>query len=159
MTTIDLLIAATFLCLVIGMALWVRAKPSDPADNHQPSGSRVQRTTSVLVQAGHLASAAINLVIGVLLGVAINGLARLMFSGAWLAVINLLVLFAALSLIVWLHDRLGDWLFPSGIRPARNPKKARRAPLFRRLSLPAGLMLGIVLAGFGWDLWLSDGLF
>jgi hypothetical protein len=151
--TIDLVIAATFFCAVIAMVIWVRAKPHDKADKKK-SDLHDQRTASALQRAGDWASAAVNLVIGVLLGVAINGLARLMFSGAWLAVINLLVLFAALSLIVWLHDRLGDWLFPSGIRPARNPRRVREKPLFRRLSLPAGLLLGLVLAGLGWDGWL-----
>ena len=157
-STFELVIAATFVGVVIALSLWLREKPTEHSDAPDRA-LRDQRTASILGQAGHWASAAVNLVIGVLLGVAINGLARLMFSGAWLAVINLLILFAALSLIVWLHDRLGDWLFPSGIRPARKPEKARRKPLFRRLSLPAGLVLGIVLAGLGWHPWLSDGLF
>jgi len=153
----DLLIAATFACLVIAMVVWVRAKPNDRGEERgekRTSDRRDQQTASMIRQAGDWASAAVNLMIGALLGVAINGLTRLMFSGAWLAVINLLVLFAALSLIVWLHDRLGDWLFPSGIRPARNPKRTRETPMFRRLSLPAGLVLGLVLAGLGRDDWL-----
>jgi hypothetical protein len=72
----------------MGIALWVPAKPRKTVDKHQPSGSRERRTASILGQTVHQANAAVNVVIGVLLGVAINGLARLMFSGAWLAMIK-----------------------------------------------------------------------
>lgn len=51
--------------------------------------------------------------------------------------------------IVLAHDRLGIKLFPSWIRPARKPERVRRIPLLWRLSLPAGLVLGVVLAGIG----------
>jgi len=153
----DLVIASAFICLVIAMVVWVRVKPKDTGDTHD-SKLRDQRTATLLDQIGHWAMASVNFVIGVLLGVAINGLARLMLSGAWVAVFTLLALSAALFLIVWLHDRLGEKLFPSGIRPARKPKRVRKTPLFRRLSLPVGLVLGILLAALGWDQWLSDWL-
>jgi len=156
-STVDLVIASTFVCLVMAMVVWLRAKPSEKRDKHD-SSLHDQRTATLLGQIGHWSMALVNIVIGVLLGVAINGLARLMLSGAWVAVFTLLALFAALFLIVWLHDRLGETLFPSGIRPARKPKRVRKTPLFRRLSLPVGLVLGVLLAALGWDQWLSGWL-
>jgi hypothetical protein len=153
-STTDLVIASTFVCLVIAMVVWLRVEPNDKRDKHD-SSLRDQRTATFLARIGHWANALVNFVIGVLLGVAINGLARLMLSGAWVAVFTLLALFAALFLIVWLHDRLGETLFPSGIRPARKPRRGRQTPLFRRLSLPLGLVIGVVLAVLGWDQWLS----
>lgn len=49
-------------------------------------------------------------------------------------------------------DRLFDRLFPSGVRPARVPAPSRRKPLIRTLSLPAGVVLGVLAAALG----LSD---
>ena len=57
-----------------------------------------------------------------------------------------------------LHDRSGKKLLPSGIRPARKPESARKTLLLRRLSLPAGLVLGVVLGSLGLDDYLSGWL-
>src|SRR6056297_627847 len=146
--TIDLVIASVFFCAVIALVVWLRVKPSDKLEK-QASELRDQRAAALLTQAGHWASFAVNVVIGIFLGVAVNGLIQLMFTGAGVAVFNLLMLAAALFLIVFLHDRLGEKLFPSGIRPARKAKTARKKPLMRRLGLPAGLVVGVVLASLG----------
>lgn len=151
--TIGLVIASVFFCAVMAGVVWLRVKPSDKLDK-QVTELRDRRTAALLTQAGQWASFAVNVVIGVLLGVAINGLVQLMFTGAWVAVFNLLMLAAALFLIVFLHKRLGDKLFPSGIRPARKPEKVRKTPLMRGLGLPAGLVVGVVLASLGLDDWL-----
>lgn len=152
-TIIDFLIASTFICMVMALVVWSRVKPDSKADKQDPE-IRAQRAAAFFAQAGHWASSAVNFVIGVLLGVAINGLVRLMFTGAWAAIINIVVLSAALFFIVFLHDRLGRKLFPTGIRPAREPKGVSKKPLFRRLSLPTGLVLGVVVASLGLDDWL-----
>ena len=152
------LIALTFICVVMALVVWSRLKP-DATPDKQESEVRAQRAAAVFAQAGHWASSAVNVVIGVLLGVVINGLVQLMFTGAWAAVVNIAVLSAILSFIVFLHDFLGKKLFPSGMRPAREPEKARKQPLLRRLSLPIGLVLGVVVASLGLDDYLSDRLF
>ncbi|MHA7923564.1 MAG: hypothetical protein ACX936_00095 [Marinobacter sp.] len=154
-TIVDFLIALTFICVVMALVVWSRVKPEAKPDK-QESEVRAQRAAAGFAQAGHWASSAVNVVIGVLLGVASNGLVQLMFTGAWAAVFNIAVLSAVLFFIVFLHDRLGKKLFPSGIRPAREPERARKTPLLRRLSLPAGLVLGVVIASLGLDDYLSD---
>jgi hypothetical protein len=151
-STFDLFIAATFVFLVLALVVWTRIGPKRNSGEPE-TGSDHQRTASLVTQVGHWAGAAVRFVIGVLLGVAVNGLAQLVGSGAWVAVFNLLVLAGVLVLIVRAHERLGDMLFPSGIRPARNTKKARN-PLIRRFAMPAGLVVGVGMAALGLDGWL-----
>lgn len=86
-------------------------------------------------------------------------MAELMLRVAWFYVVILVALSAALFLIVRLHDFIGGKLFPSGIRPARNLQAKRKKPLLRRLSFPAGLVVGIVLAALGLDDPLTGWLF
>jgi cytochrome bd-type quinol oxidase subunit 2 len=149
----NLAVGAVFFCVVVGMLVWLRVKP-DQTPDEEDSRLRNQRTAALFARVGNWAIAAVNVVIGVWLGVAVHGLAQLMFRGAWVAVFIVAVLAAALLLIVLLHDRLGKRLFPDGIRRARKPEVPVRTPLVRRLGLPAGLVLGVVLAGLGWDGWL-----
>lgn len=156
-STIDLFIASTFVCVVMALVLWMQLKPGDKLDK-QDSQLRNQRIAALLLQAGDWANAAVKVVIGVLLGASISGVAQLILTGAWFAVFNIGVLSVVLFLIVVLHERLGEILFPSGIRPARKPKPARKVPLARRLSLPAGLVLGVFLASLGLSDWLSGWL-
>ncbi|PPI83454.1 hypothetical protein KEHDKFFH_13870 [Marinobacter maroccanus] len=94
-TTIDLFIASTFICFVMAAVVWSRVKP-DAKPDRQDSEVRAQRAAEFFEQAGHWASLAVNVVIGILLGVVINGLVQLMFTGAWAAVFNIAVLSAAL---------------------------------------------------------------
>src|SRR6056297_570274 len=151
-STLDLVIAATFVLLVLAIVIWMRMEPNRKSGEPE-AGSDHQRTASLVTQVGHWASAAVRFVIGLLLGVAVNGLVQLMVAGAWVAVVNLLVLAAVLFLIVRAHERLGDLLFPSGIRPARNAKKKQK-PFVRRVALPAGLVGGVGVASLGLDGWL-----
>lgn len=51
-------------------------------------------------------------------------------------------------------NRFFDWMFPNGIKPAKNPPANERKPLARLLSLPCGIVLGVFLAELG----LSDTL-
>jgi uncharacterized protein YacL len=95
--------------------------------------------------------ATVNVVIGIFLGVAVNGLAQLMSTSFWPVAVIILLLVAILFFFESLIASLVDRIFPSGIRPARKPQKVRRAPLPRRLSLPVGLVLGLILARLGLD--------
>jgi hypothetical protein len=133
--------------------VWVRVKPNDKLDTRD-SGLLDQRTVARFTQVGNWANTAVNFVIGTLLGVAINGLIQLVFTGAWVAVLNLSVLAVTLFCILLLHDWLGNKLFPGGIRPAREPEKGSRTPLARRLGLPVGLVVGVLLAALGLDDWV-----
>lgn len=93
-----------------------------------------------------------NIVIGLFLGLATHGLANLIGAGLWVSALILVVPFALLMFFDQTLDRLFDRLFPSGVRPARVPAPSRRKPLIRTLSLPAGVVLGVLAAALG----LSD---
>lgn len=94
-------------------------------------------------------NAAVNVVVGVLLGIVIAGLVQLVTTGFWLVAILIPTLFAGLLLFDGLIDGLIDKVFPSGIRSARKPQVQRRAPLLKRLSLPVGIVVGVALAQAG----------
>jgi hypothetical protein len=96
----------------------------------------------------------INVVLGMFLGMAALGLANLIGAGLWVPAILFTV---PVVLLMFFDQGLGhliDRLFPSGIRPARVPAPPRGKPLVRTLSLPAGVVLGVLVAALG----LSDGL-
>jgi hypothetical protein len=101
-------------------------------------------------------SAAFNLLIGALLGSVIYGLVQLVASGLWLMAVILVLLGGGLFLFMFLYDKLFDWLFLSWTKPARNPQPRLPKPLLRILSLPAGFILGIVLAVLGLDRTILD---
>lgn len=98
------------------------------------------------MQATDWINAVINVVIGGLLGVAVEGLARLITTALWTLAVVIPLLAVVLFFCMTLFDTVVDWFFPSGIRPARKPHMSRRLPLARRLSLPVGLVIGVVLA-------------
>ncbi len=83
-----------------------------------------------------------------------TGVARivqLVTDGAWGMALIVVMLGVALLLLIYfdgLIGRLLDRIFPSGVRSATPPRDDRK-PLVRRLSLPAGLVLGVFLALFG----------
>jgi hypothetical protein len=103
------------------------------------------------MQVGDWANAAINLVIGVLLGSAADGLVQLATTAFWPLAVVIPLLFAGVFLFSWVLDMLTDRLFTIGVRPARTPKEEGRTPLLRLLSLPVGLVLGVALARLGLD--------
>lgn len=103
------------------------------------------------MQVGDWFNAAINIVIGLFLGVAADGLVQLATTDFWPMTVIILFLFAGVFLFERVVDKSIDTLFPSGIRPARKPQVKERTPLPRLLSLPAGVVLGIVLARTGLD--------
>ena len=90
-----------------------------------------------------------NVLVGLFFGMAAHGLGTLLVAGLWVTAILVTVPFVALF-FVGAFDRLIDWLFnwlfPSGIRPARTSAKPQRKPLARTLSLPAGFALGVLAA-------------
>jgi len=108
------------------------------------------------MEMGDWFNAAINLVIGILLGSVINDLLQLVASGSWHMALVILFLAAGLFLFIVLSDKLLDRLFQIGIRPAKTPQAPRPKPLLRVLSFPAGLVLGVVLSALGFDRAILD---
>jgi hypothetical protein len=109
------------------------------------------------MEPGDWFQAAINGVIGVFLGIATHGLVQLVAIGAWWMALILVVLGVGYFFFVQLADKLFDWIFPSGIRTV-GKRRGQPKPLLRVLSLPAGLLVGIALAGLGLDTVLLDAL-
>lgn len=109
------------------------------------------------MELGDWLQAAVNVVLGVFVGIVVFGLTQLVVSGAWLMALILVVLGFGYFVFVLLADKLFDWIFPSGIRTV-GKRKHQPKPLLRALSLPAGLLLGIALAGLGLDRVLLDAL-
>ncbi len=99
---------------------------------------------------GDWVNAAALFVVGLFLGSLVEDLVQLATTD-WPFAVFIVVLFAGLFFFVWIFDKLFDRLFPIGIRPSRNPQDNKRKPVPLLVSLPAGFLLGIVLAMLGLD--------
>ena len=140
-------------CIVITVVVWLVMKAkSEPVKLNSESGDKLAEKP--VMQAGDWINATVNIVCGVFMGVALESLIRLMTTDSWPVAVLISLLAAGLIFFVSLFDGLVDRVFSNGIRPAHKPQTVRRAPLLRRLSLPAGLVFGVVLASLG----LGDGL-
>lgn len=94
-------------------------------------------------------SAGFNVVVGLLLGLALNGLLQLVVTGFWLLAAIVLIITLGFLLVHWLFDGLIVRPFFSGFLREQGLQPEGRTPLGRLLSLPAGLVLGVILAEFG----------
>ena len=94
-------------------------------------------------------NSAVNIVIGVFLGLAAVGMAELILGGNWFFVVLVVVLFSGVMLFDRGLERLWDWSYRIGTNRVPPRKVARRKPWIRRLSLPAGLLMGVVLSLVG----------
>lgn len=101
------------------------------------------------MQVGDWFNAAINLVIGVLLGSAADGLVQLATTAFWPLALVIPLLFAGVFVFSWLLDLLTDRFFTIGVRPAPKRQEPVHTPLPRLLSLALGLVLGVALARLG----------
>lgn len=101
------------------------------------------------MQVSDWVNASINLVIGVFLGIATDGLVQLVTTAFWPLAVVIPLLFAGFFVFIWLFDKLVDRIFPSGVRPARKPQARGGIPVPRLLSLPVGVVLGVALARLG----------
>lgn len=146
--TIILSIVSTGICVAWAVFVWLRVRTINKPEQ-QDSELRGKPIDALVMQPGDWANAAVNVVMGVFLGLIINGLVQLISTDLWPAAVLIVVLAAVLLFLDSWIDVLFEKVFPSGIRPAHKSKKVRKAPMARRLSLPSGLVLGIVLAGLG----------
>lgn len=110
------------------------------------------------MQVGDWLNGAAILAAGVFLGIAIDAMLDLAGTAFWPLIILIPVLIGGGFLGVLFFDRLVDRFFPSGIRPASRPGTGKRRPLALLLSLPAGIIIGVIGAQLGVSDMLLQGL-
>lgn len=142
-TNVVLVFAVVGLTVATGVWLLVRANSQHSAS----SGKSLGELSDMRIIDWF--NTAVNIGLGVLLGVVIVGLVQLITTGFWLIAILIPIIGAGLLLFDGLFNGLVDKIFPSGIRPARKSPVRRRAPLPKRLSLPVGIVVGVALAQAG----------
>ena len=101
------------------------------------------------MQFGDWINAAALLAVGVFLGLAIEGLVQLIGSPFLPQALLTVLLFAGVFLLYLALDALVERVFNTGVKPARLARKKERKPLALLLSLPAGLVIGVIGAQFG----------
>jgi hypothetical protein len=141
--------------LAFAVVVWLFARKELVADRTESvttDGASGRTKERRRMQAGDWFNAAINLLIGLLLGSAVDGLVRLVATGAWLSAAIITGLFGGVFLFMLVVDKATDRLFTVGIRPASRPRVKRRTPLLRLMALPVGVLLGVVAARLGLDL-------
>lgn len=98
-------------------------------------------------------NATVNVAIGLFLGLALNGLLQLVADGAWAVAAIIAGLSVGVAVVLIFFDgligRVFERVFPSGIRPAHSPGAEAPKPISRLLSLPLGMVLGVILAQLG----------
>ncbi len=144
LTNVVLIFTVVGLTIAAGVWFLVRA-------NSQPSAGSGGATGDLSnMRIMDWFNTAVNIVVGVLLGIGIAGLVQLITTGFWFVAILIPILFAGVLLFDSLINGLVDRIFSTGIRSPRRPKaRRRRAPLLKRLSLPVGILIGIALAQVG----------
>jgi hypothetical protein len=142
------IIIFTGTCVVLAVFVWLQARTINKPEQKK-SELYGKPVDALVMRPGDWFNAVINVVMGVLLGILIDCLVQLISTDLWPAAVLIVVLAAVLMFLDSWIDVLFDKVFSSGIRPAHKLKKVRKAPMVRRLSLPSGLVLGVVLAGLG----------
>ena len=98
---------------------------------------------------GDWVNGAVICVVGVYLGLAVDGMTELAGTEFWPVIIIVPVLFGGAFLFVLAFDGLIDRIFPSGIKPASRQHAKQRKPLALLLCLPIGIATGVILARLG----------
>mgnify|MGYP000968562975 CR=1 FL=1 len=101
------------------------------------------------MQIGDWINAGFLLVIGVFLGFVVDGIMQLATTPFWPMAIILMLIFAGIFLFELLVDKLFSRIFTIGVRPAPETQVQKRRPLPIFLSLPVGVILGVLLARLG----------
>ena len=60
-----------------------------------------------------------------------------------------MIIWGAMCLFDNAVTKFFDWIFPNGIKPAMTAPAKERKPLVRLLSLPSGIVLGVLFAALG----------
>jgi len=149
-----IIIFSVVACLIIavGVGLFMGIELNN---NRAESGASGSESGSVnerrRMQFGDWLNAAISLIIGMLLGSVVDGLAQLVTTGLWLSAVVIVLVGAGFFLFMLVFDKLSDRLFLIGVRPATKQQAKGRTPLPRLVSLPVGVVLGVVLTRLGFD--------
>ncbi len=89
-------------------------------------------------------------IVGLYLGLVVQSMSQLIGSALfWPMLIFIMIMWGIMSLFYNVIEGFFDWMFPNGIKPAENPPAKERKPLARLLSLPCGIILGVMLAELG----------
>lgn len=138
--------------VVVSVIIWMQAttkKDIPQASPGQPDNLAVERA----MHGNDWIDAAINFIAGIFLGVVIDNVIQLTTSDTWPIVVVVSILFGALLFASEAIDRaIGraiDRIWPNGVRHAHLSESKRPTPLFKRLSLPIGIVMGIGLARAG----------
>lgn len=151
--------APVVFCIVLAVALGttLRRRGDDSGNNRDnnrfESGASLQRAGPAdgVLQPGDWLYIVGYAVLGVWLGIALDGLVWLLTNDYWIVAILLVLMFGGIVLFDALLDRGIDRLFPGGVRKVLKSARQRRSPWLRRWSLPAGVVLGVILARLGLD--------
>lgn len=103
------------------------------------------------MQLGDWFNCAMLLAVGLFLGLALANMVQLIGTPFWPIIIIIPVLFGGVFLLEWLLDSLVERVFGLGIKPAPKSKNGHRRPIILLLSLPAGIVIGLVGMQFGLD--------
>jgi len=153
---LSMLVVFVLTCVGIAIGVWlylIKKPKTDPVgiDSNLAGELGLNKRTSM--QASDWGNALVNVVVGVFVGIAIDGMVQLLTTGLWPIAILISLLLLGMVLLSELVDGLVEKIFPSGIRPANKvkikPKIKRRTPLPRLLSLPLGMVIGVILARLG----------
>ena len=89
-------------------------------------------------------------IVGLYLGLAVHGLSQLVGTVFfWPVLFFIMIMWGAIYLFDNVITQVFDRIFPNGIKAAKNPTAKERKPLALLLSLPFGIVLGVILAGLG----------
>jgi hypothetical protein len=101
------------------------------------------------MQIGDWGNGAAILAVGVFLGLAIYNMIPLVGTSSWPLIIIIPVLVGGVFLFELGFNKLVDWIFPNGIKSAGRSQVKQRKPLALLLSLPTGIIIGVVGAQQG----------
>jgi hypothetical protein len=101
------------------------------------------------MQPGDWFDAVSKIIIGMCVGIAVSGLARLFAIGYWPVAVAFLIGVAAIFFLDGALDRVFERLLPSGIRPAPKPAARGSKPIVLLASLPVGIVIGVILDQLG----------
>lgn len=96
------------------------------------------------------------LLIGLLLGIALDYIGQLVAMGFWVIAVILLLLFLAVFLFELLMDKIVNRIFTIAVRQVNEPSERKKKPLMVILSFPSGVLLGVLLARVGLSIAILD---
>lgn len=87
--------------------------------------------------------------VGFYLGLALAALITMDGAAFWLTVIYVLIPFGFVFVFIYYMNDLGDWIFPGSVKSSAPARMRKRRPVLLYLSVPAGVVIGVIGAQFG----------